>query len=191
MEPKRWQKSKSKTIMETRIFKLREDGWVSPITHEEHPFWCLDPLPWVNIIPLTVDRQVIMIRQFRFGVEKFTLEIPGGMCEKPDEPPVEAARRELLEETGYTARTLIHLGAIEPNPAIQSNLCHSFLALDISPGTGQHLDPTEGQMDIVQVPLIEVPMLIAKGDISHALVVVAFTYLDLYEKGMIPSSCRS
>ena len=77
---------------------------------------------WINVIPLTDDGQVVMVRQYRFGIEGFTLEIPGGMCD-PGEPPLEAARREMREETGYAPSEMIELGWVHPNPPLQNNRC--------------------------------------------------------------------
>jgi 8-oxo-dGTP pyrophosphatase MutT (NUDIX family) len=131
---------------------------------------------WVNIIPVTADKQVVLIRQFRAGIRAHTLEIPGGMVDPTDAAPMEAARREMLEETGYDSSEIRFLGKIHPNPAIQDNFCHSFLA------SGAHRadQPKPESMEEVQtvlVPLDRVPALISSGEISHALVVVAFTLL--------------
>src|SRR5664279_4692538 len=81
---------------------------------------------WVNVLALTPDHRLVLVRQFRFGVDAFSLEIPGGVME-PDEDPVAAGLRELREETGFTGRGARLLGSVHPNPAIQSNRCHIVL----------------------------------------------------------------
>jgi 8-oxo-dGTP pyrophosphatase MutT (NUDIX family) len=101
-----------------------------------------------------------------------TLEIPGGLME-PSDSPEEAARRELREETGYREETLIPLGAIHPNPAIQNNLCYTFLAENVFPAGQLVLDERE-DIEVVLQPLSEIPRLIRDGAISHALVIAAF-----------------
>ena len=131
---------------------------------------------WVNIIPVTADNQVVFIRQFRAGIRAHTLEIPGGMADPTDAAPLEAARREMLEETGYDSDEIRFLGKIHPNPAIQNNFCHSFLASGAHRADQPKLDSLE-EVETVLVPLDRVPELISSGEISHALVVTAFTFL--------------
>jgi 8-oxo-dGTP pyrophosphatase MutT (NUDIX family) len=89
-----------------------------------------------------------------------------------------AARREMIEETGWDSERVDSLGAIHPNPAIQSNTCHSFVAYDVERRHVPHFDSTE-ETEVVLVPLDRIPDLIRAGGITHALVVVAFHWLTL------------
>lgn len=154
------------------ILKVREDQVADPRTGLEHPRVRLECPDWVNVIAVTPDEQLVLIRQYRFGVEQVTLEVPGGVVEPGEDPAVTAAR-ELEEETGYVPGRLVALGAVHPNPAIQANRCHSYLALDC---VKRH----EGQQDVGEDIAVElhprsaVSRLILEGAISHALVVVAF-----------------
>jgi 8-oxo-dGTP pyrophosphatase MutT (NUDIX family) len=132
---------------------------------------------WINVIPLTEDRRVLMVRQYRFGIEDFTLEIPGGMCDA-GEAPEQAARRELREETGYEAGELVELGWVHPNPPIQNNRCYTFLA----PRPVKVAEPEPDlheRFEQVSVPLADVRRLIAERAISHALVLAAFHLFGL------------
>jgi 8-oxo-dGTP pyrophosphatase MutT (NUDIX family) len=130
---------------------------------------------WCNVVAVTDAREVVLIWQYRFGTDAMSLEIPGGVIEH-GEPPLEAARRELREETGYAARAVELLATTEPNPAIQDNRCHAFLA------TGAHLagdtrfDENE-ECEVVLVPIDALPELLDQGKITHALVRVA---LEVY-----------
>jgi 8-oxo-dGTP pyrophosphatase MutT (NUDIX family) len=153
-------------------------------------FSVIEAVDWVNVIALTPDERVVLIRQYRVGTAKVCLEIPGGMVD-PGEDAEAAAARELVEETGYTARTWHHLGSMAPNPAIQNNQLHSYLALDAElsgPETGQlgsvtrgrtHEQKLEGSevVSVDTVPLREVTELLRRGAIEHALVVAAFGHL--------------
>jgi ADP-ribose pyrophosphatase len=117
----------------------------------------------------------VMVRQHRYGTHEETLELPGGMIDASDPSPLEAARRELLEETGYRATHIVQTGVIAPNPAMQSNRTWSFLARDVEQVAEPELDGGE-DIQVVTVPLGEIPERVARGEISHALVVVAFAY---------------
>ena len=100
---KPWRSVRSNTPQSFRIFSIRTETAVSPRTGTEHDFYIIESRDWVNIIPVTPDRFVVMIRQYRHGQGKVTLEIPGGLVD-PGDTPQEAATRELLEETGTGQR---------------------------------------------------------------------------------------
>lgn len=170
-----WQRRGKRRVIETRIFGVEAHALVHPRTGREHEFWILDTPDWCNIVPLTRDGHVVMVRQHRHGIGAETLELPGGMIDPEDPSPGEAARRELLEETGYRADGVVETGVIAPNPAMQTNRCWSFLARDVVKVAEPSLDSGE-DIDVVLVPYHEIPARIERGEISHALVVVAFAY---------------
>jgi 8-oxo-dGTP pyrophosphatase MutT (NUDIX family) len=100
------------------------------------------------------------------------------MVDPEDASPLVAARREMIEESGYDSARVEALGSIHPNPAIQNNHCHSFVAYDVEQRHVPTFDSTE-ETEVVLVPLARIPDLIRAGDITHALVVVAFHWLAL------------
>jgi len=157
------------------VFKLRQHSASDPLNGEQRTFSVVDIPDWVNVIALTESDEVVAIRQFRHGVERVTLEIPGGVVEVGEEA-LDAAKRELREETGYVADDWSYLGRVEPNPAIQSNRCDLFLALDARPEAEVDFDPSE-VIEVQCVPLVEFESLIRSGRVSHALVVAAFAHL--------------
>jgi len=162
-------------VLITRVFTVEKQALVHPRSGHEHDFYIVRAPDWCNVVPLTSDGRVVMVRQRRHGIDAETLELPGGMIDPEDASPLEAARRELLEETGYHAATLEPLGKIAPNPAMQSNWTHSFLARDVELTAKPALDGGE-DIDVVLVPYREIPERVARGEITHALVVVAFAY---------------
>ena len=179
---KPWQRLDSETVYSCRIFSLQKNRSRSPRTNEEHDFFVLDSGDWVNIIPVTADdRRIVLIRQYRHGTNDMTLEIPGGMVDREDPSPLHAARREMQEETGYDSEDIIPLGAIHPNPAIQGNRCHSFLARNVEQRFELNFDTTE-ETEVTLAPLADIPDLIRQGHITHALVVVAFHWYDLLKR---------
>ena len=154
------------------ILKVRQDVVADPRTGQEHPRVRLDCPDWVNVIAVTPDEQLILIRQYRFGISAVTLEVPGGMVDA-GEDPARTAARELEEETGYVPGRVVPLGLVHPNPALQGNRCHTFLALDCVKAHEGH--PDAGEDIAVELhPRASVPRLILEGAITHSLVVVAF-----------------
>jgi ADP-ribose pyrophosphatase len=171
-----WRRVRSHRLQRCRIFDLDRVEFDPRDGRPPQGFYVIDAPSWINVIPLTPDRTVLLVRQFRFGVQQATLEIPGGMCD-PDESPRDAARRELLEETGHSSDRLEPLGWVYPNPAVQTNRCYTFLALDVRRVSDPRPDPNES-FEHVEVPLDQIPRLIADGEINHALVVAAFQLLQ-------------
>jgi ADP-ribose pyrophosphatase len=168
-----WKSVKSECIQHFRVFDLMRETYISPRTGNKYPFFVLQTCDWANIIPVTPDKQVVMIRQFRAGIRSFTLEIPGGLVDPMDNSPLEAAKREMQEETGYDSDQIISLGTVHPNPAIMNNRCHTFLATDVRITGDQKLDMGE-DIDVMLVPLEEIPDLIRNGEITHSQVLNAF-----------------
>lgn len=176
-----WEKLESEEIANYRIFKMRRDTRRSPRTGAEHSFFVLESPDWVNVVALTPDDQVVMIHQFRHGTAEITLEIPGGMVDTHENNPAEAIQRELLEETGYVAEKIIHIGTVAPNPAFLNNRCHTYLALNARWQQAPQFDGAE-DIAVALIPIDKIAELIGNGRITHALVVAAFYHYENYKR---------
>jgi ADP-ribose pyrophosphatase len=176
-----WHTSKSTRVLDHPVLQVdlaeRSRG-----TEPAHEFVILHSPDWVNVVPLTEDGQVVLIRQWRHGTGEETLEIPGGLID-PGETPMVAGARELTEETGYQAERLEPLGWVHPNPALFGNRCYTCLALGCRVVGPPCPEDTE-QIQVELQPLAQVPELIRRGDISHSLVVAAFTRYWLARGGL-------
>lgn len=151
-----------------RIFTTRTLDVADPRSGTEYVRTVIDAPDWVNVVPITTQGEVVLVRQFRFGTWSNHLEIPGGMVD-PGEDPVRAATRELEEETGYRPAQTIALGWSHPNPAIQANRLHSFLCTGCENVGAMKLDSAE-DVRVEVVPRAELKALVRAGQITHSLV---------------------
>jgi ADP-ribose pyrophosphatase len=196
--PEPWPLVRSTPDKSYRVFSVRTDTACSPRTGKEHDFYVIESVDWVNIIPLTLDNNsepsVVMVRQYRHGTRQISLEVPGGLV-NPGDTPLDTARKELLEETGYQAQIedITLIGTAHPQPAVLNNRQLTFLATNVQKraaldpsttlrpfdfaqdrqGSGQRLDETE-DIEVVLVPLSEIPRRIQEGEITNAMVILAF-----------------
>lgn len=151
----------------------------SPRTGLDGQYKVLHMPAWTNVVALTPEDEVVLVEQFRHGVNEVTLEIPGGVVEE-GEPPEAAAARELLEETGFQGQPPQLLGTVQPNPAIQNNVCTTWLITEALQVAAPQPDPGE-HIEVHVVPRAEIPGLMRASRITHSLVVAAFHWLGLYE----------
>ncbi len=158
------------------LFSIRVNRCRSPKTGQEHDFYVIDFPSWVQIIPITPQGQVLMIRQYRHGCARVFLELPGGLIDRGDPSPDESARRELLEETGYLAEDLHLLSRTYPQPAVMNHMGLTYVARGVKRVAGPTLDATE-DIEACLVDLQRIPEMIRSGDIDHGQTVMA---LSLY-----------
>jgi 8-oxo-dGTP pyrophosphatase MutT (NUDIX family) len=169
--PKPWTPVETEFLQDCSVFQVSRVLSRSPRNGRTFPFYRIEASDWVNVVPTTETGDLVMIRQYRHGSRALTLEIPGGMVDA-GEDPAEAARRELLEETGFEAPDLEPLGAVNPNPALFANRLHVFAA----PGARRVAETrNEGNehTEVELVPRRRLPELLRRGAIDHALVVAA------------------
>jgi 8-oxo-dGTP pyrophosphatase MutT (NUDIX family) len=170
-----WTYGEREVLADLRIFRLAREGTVSPRTGVPRQCARIEAAPWVNVVAITPDRELLLVRQWRHGTREFTLEIPGGLVD-PGEDPAAAAARELREETGFRGGPATTLGVVSPNPAIQDNRCHTYLIEDCVREGAPALDDGE-DLEVLLRPVRDIPRLVQSGEIRHALVVCAFWWL--------------
>ncbi|MCM1503360.1 MAG: NUDIX hydrolase [Bacteroidales bacterium] len=141
-EEGRWETVSSKYLFRRPWLTVRHDEVRLPDGRINPEFYVLEYPDWVNVIAITSEGLFVMERQFRYGLGKTCYEISAGVMEK-GETPLQAARRELLEETGYSGGTWAHLMDISGNSSTTNNITHCFLATGVEKVSGQDLDPTE------------------------------------------------
>lgn len=166
-----WKLIEDKVTLKTPVFSAVERRCVSPKDGGERVFACLKAPEWANVLAITPDGLVALVRQFRHGTREFSMELPGGVVEA-DQTPLEAAKRELLEETGYSASSYELLCSIRPNPALFDNTIHTYLAKDAVPTGHTDFDENE-ELDLHMVNLDELKAMILDGRIDHAMMVAA------------------
>lgn len=175
-----WKRNESKEIADCRVFRVREDFCETENAAKKSSFFVIENPDWVNIIAITKKAEVVLIEQFRHGISETILEIPGGMIDGVEEP-LFAAKRELLEETGFVSKNWISLGKSFPNPAIQNNTIFHFLALDAEKTEQTKFDEHESVLTKL-VDFEKIEKLIEDEIISHSLVLTAFHRLSIFQK---------
>ena len=179
---KNWPILSSLQSLSCGIFSVRTDKTRSPKNGKIYDFYVIETNPWVNVIPITEDNKVVMVKQFRHGIKGITLEIPGGLVD-PGYTPKEAGKKELLEETGYESESFELIGRIFPQPAIQNNECFIYLAQNVIKTHPLNLEETE-DIETVLVPIENISKMIKKGEIKHGIVITAFFFYYL-KKGLL------
>lgn len=174
--PARWEKLGVTPQAKTRVFELTSVHYRHPARGTARDFVVVRAPDWVNVLALTPDHRLVLVRQFRFGIDEFSLEIPGGVMET-GEDPVAAGLRELREETGFTGARARLLGRVHPNPAIQSNCCHFVLVEDAARTAELEWDADE-EIEISTLPVDEVLALARRGAITHGLVLDALMLFE-------------
>ncbi|MFA6287510.1 MAG: NUDIX hydrolase [Opitutaceae bacterium] len=170
-QPSPWEKGASRPLASTRIFDVRGVGYRHPVRGTEREFIVIDTPDWVNVVALTPDHHLVLVNQFRFGIDGFSWEIPGGVIER-GEDPVAAGLRELQEETGFVGKTARLLGSVNPNPAIMNNRCHLVLVEDAVRTAALEWDADE-EIAVGMLPVDEVYAWAHSGRITHSLVLNA------------------
>ncbi len=172
----RWERKGTRLIAHTRILDLEGVTYVHPVRGTEKEFVMIQTSDWVNVVAVTKDDQIVLVKQFRFGTNDFSLEIPGGIIEDGEDPVV-AGARELREETGFGSAQSKLMAKIHPNPAIQSNWVNYVLVEDAERSHALDWDPDE-EIEVEIKPVEEVFALARAGKITHSLTIAALMHFE-------------
>lgn len=170
----KWPLLSDNEVLKTPVFTVRSYLCRSPKDGREKTFTILDTRDWVQVVAVTPEGQILMVRQFRHGTRQETLELPGGVVET-GQTPLEAAQRELQEETGYEADKWTLLTSFRPNPAIQTNTTHVVLAENAQLVGPTNFDENE-DLETEKISTKILRTMILKGEIDHAIMVAAILY---------------
>lgn len=168
------QKISSEPVFDGVLLHVRKDEVELPNGHKAIREWIKHPGASA-VIPLLPDNQIILVRQFRYPVGKVTLEVPAGKLDKVGEDPIECAKRELSEETGYTAKKIWKLTTIATTVGFSDEYIHLYAATDLTAGE-KHPDSDEF-INAVKIPLTAALQMVESGKIFDAKSAVSILLL--------------
>lgn len=176
----KWKTLSQEEILRISFISIDKETCELPDGRHMPAYYILRLPDWVNIVAIDKEGHFIMIKQYRHASREIHWEIPGGGVH-PSEDITLSAIRELREETGYTSNSLKLISTSYPNPAIQNNQVHTYLALDCEYAGGQELDPFE-EIEVVKMTKEQVRDMLDRGEFNHNIVIAAlyqvFNYLN-------------
>jgi 8-oxo-dGTP pyrophosphatase MutT (NUDIX family) len=170
----KWKTIDSKYIIQRPWATLRVDKLEMPNGNIKDEYYVLEYPTWVNMVAITEDNQVIFVKQYRHGASQIMVELPAGVVEENEDPEI-AARRELLEETGYAFDDISYVCELYANPATSGNLTYTYLLTGGRKVQEQELDPSE-DIDVVLMDLEDAKLFLFDNKIGQALQTSALVY---------------
>ncbi len=162
-----WKLLESKYVYRDRWLRARADKCELPDGRIMEPYYVIEVPDWTNMVIITKEQRIVLVRQYRHALGTTTLELPGGILEQ-GESPKESAIREMHEETGYVSDEVEFLMKISPNPALNNNTAYFFLAIDAEKLTDTKFDPFE-DIVIETFSKDELKQLLEEGKLQHGV----------------------
>ena len=170
MKDMKWKVLSSEYLIKRPWLTARRDVVELPNGAINKEYYVLEYPTWINVTAITKDGEMVMVRQYRHGLGQTNFEIVAGVMEQGEEP-IDAAKRELMEEAGYGGGEWREVAVISANPSTTTNLTHCFLATGVEKISGQHLDATE-DIEVYLFKAEEVKEMIRRGELVQALMLV-------------------
>jgi 8-oxo-dGTP pyrophosphatase MutT (NUDIX family) len=180
-----WHVVSRRCVVEDEWIQLYADTCVTPAGDRIEPYYVLEGPDAVHVVALTSDDRMVLVRQYRHAAKGSVLELPGGSVDTRDTGPTSAARRELLEETGFVADELRHVFTLHVDPARNASRFHAYVALGAVEAAAPQLDPGESSLTVHLMPIAAVVNGLALGLIAPAPHVAAIL-LGLAAVGKMP-----
>lgn len=167
-ETGRWTVLDSRLLNDDRWLKVSAERCLTGRGHVLDPYYVLHYSDWAQVVALTEDDQLLLVRQYRHGAQRVTLELPAGAMEPEEQDAIAAARREMLEETGFDAADWRLISSLSPNTATHRNRCHTVLATGARRVGAQALDAGE-DIEVLLMPVTEVLAGLSSGLLAQSM----------------------
>lgn len=172
---KAWQQISTEYLIEESWFKFRKDQVMKSNDEIMPAYYVLEYTNWATVFPVTTNGEVVLVKQYRYGLGQWSIEVPGGIMDIHDDDPATAAKRELLEETGYSCKEILQTAIVAPNPATSNNVMYCFLATGCELTHAQQFDEHE-ELEVLLVSIDEVKKMIRENKILQSLHVSTIMY---------------
>jgi ADP-ribose pyrophosphatase len=170
-----WKHVSSEYLIRQSWMNMRQDRVVKGNGQEMYPYYVLEYTDWACVFPITTDGKIVLVKQYRYALGQWSIELPGGIMDAHETDPMAAGKRELLEETGYSCGEMAEVAAIAPNPATQNNLMHCFVAKDCVLTHEQAFDENE-ELEVFLATMEEVKTLLRERKIIQSLHTACIMY---------------
>ena len=164
----RWKTLSSEYLFNDTWLRARKDRCERPDGKIVDPYYVIEYPHWATGVGITEDNEVVLVKQYRQALQIVCMEIPGGCIDAEDATSEEAIRREFIEETGYTFKTVEYLGKTSPNPSTNANWMHMFLLTGGKKTHEQSFDDNE-DIEVYVVPMQEFIDMALRGEIIQSM----------------------